>query len=56
MHVEWLGYYPHKLNGYRNGTFVVEREHLKVLDDAIDIVMREVDDDESMPLFRRCPC
>jgi hypothetical protein len=54
-HVERLGYFPRKLNGYRNGTFVVEREHLKVLDDAIDLVMREVDDDESMPLFSHRP-
>ena len=52
-HIERLGRHPLKLNGALNGTFAFERDHLDILDSAIDTVKGEVETRESMPLFRR---
>jgi hypothetical protein len=53
IHRERLGHHPLKLTGCRNGMIVVERDHLDILDLAIDMVMAEVDGDQDMPLFSR---
>jgi hypothetical protein len=50
---ERLGRHPYKLTGYLNGTFAVEREHLDLLDLAIDVVKGEVESRESLSLFAR---
>ncbi len=50
---ESLGRYPHKLTGHVNGAFMIEEEHLPILDRAIDIVRNEVEAREKMPLFNR---
>jgi hypothetical protein len=55
MHCERLGRHPLKRTGHVNGCFVIERDHLDILDTAIDIVMEEVASRESMPLFSRRP-
>src|SRR4051794_29654062 len=46
-----LGRHPYKLTGHLNGTFAVEREHLDILDLAIDRVRDDVDPPDGMPLF-----
>ena len=55
IHRQELGHPPLKLTGYRNGTIVVEREHLGMLDQAIDRVMSDVERGRDMPLFNRRP-
>ncbi len=40
---ERLGRHPCKLTGNLNGTFVCEREHLDILDRAIDTIKNEVE-------------
>ena len=42
IHLQQLGRYPGKLTGYRNGTIVAERDHLHLLDLAIDRVKADV--------------
>ena len=42
IHLQQLGRYPGKLTGYRNGTIVAEREHLHLLDLAVDRVKADV--------------
>jgi hypothetical protein len=53
IHRERLGRHPYKLTGHLNGTFAIERDHLDILDRAIDIVKEEVEARESTPLFSR---
>jgi hypothetical protein len=55
IHRERLGRHPLKLTGHLNGTIVVEREHLDILDHAIDVIREEVEGDQDMPLFSRRP-
>ena len=50
---EYLGRHPYKLTGHANGTFMIEEEHLPILDRAIDIVRNEAEERASMPLFAR---
>jgi prophage antirepressor-like protein len=52
IHRERLGYLPLKLTGHRNGTFGFEREHLDILDRAIDVVLEDMDGEQTT-LFRR---
>jgi hypothetical protein len=52
IHLQQLGRYPGKLTGYRNGTIVVEREHLHLLDLALDRVKADVAARDSTPLLR----
>lgn len=51
MYRERLGSPPLKLTGHLNGVIAVEREHLEILDRAIDIVKDEAEGRETMPLF-----
>ena len=50
---ERLGRHPFKLTGYQNGTVAFEREHLDILDMAIDVVMESVSKRLAVPLFDR---
>jgi hypothetical protein len=50
---ERLGRNPYKLTGCANAAFVIEEEHLAILDRAIDIVRNEAEERERMPLFPR---
>jgi hypothetical protein len=50
---EHLGRYPLKLTGHANSAFMIEEEHLAILDRAIDIVRNEVEAREQCPLFDR---
>ncbi len=52
---ERLGRHPYKLTGHANAPFVIEEEHLPILDRAIDIVRNEFEAWEKMPLFNRRP-
>jgi hypothetical protein len=54
-HVKRLGRHPYKMTGYSHGTFMVEQEHLSLLDEAIDTIRDEVEKKESTPLFPRRP-
>jgi hypothetical protein len=51
MYRERLGRMPLKLTGHLNGVFAVEREHLPILDRAINIVKNEVEARGDTPLF-----
>jgi len=53
MYRERLNRDPYKLTGHINGTFVIEEEHLAILDRAIDIVRNEAEERKAMPLFGR---
>jgi hypothetical protein len=46
-----VGRYPLKMNGYAHGTYIVELEHIGILDDSIIIVRNEDDERKAMPLF-----
>lgn len=50
---ERLGRHPLKLTGHVNGVFAIERDHLDLLDRAIDVIKDEVESRESTPLFGR---
>lgn len=52
-HRERLGRYPCKENGHINGAFVVEPEHVWILDSAIDTVRDEVEEQLRMPLYNQ---
>lgn len=52
---ERFGQHPFKLTGHKNGVIAFEREHLDVLDQAIDVVMEEVEGRQVVPLFLRPP-
>jgi hypothetical protein len=52
-HSERLGRHPLKLTGAPNGTFAFERDHLDILDLAIDTVKAEAEARETMPLFKQ---
>ncbi len=51
MFMERLGRRPYKMNGCPNGTFMIEQDHLPILDRAIDVVRAEVEARGPGPLF-----
>jgi hypothetical protein len=53
MYRERVGRHPYKMTGHVNGTFLIEREYLGLLDRAIDLVRNEAEAREKMPLFGR---
>jgi hypothetical protein len=53
IHRERLGYHPLKLTGASNGTFAIERDHLCILDEAIDLIRDQAEGQDDLPLFRR---
>lgn len=52
---ERLGRHPLKLTGHLNGAIAFEREHLDILDRAVDIVMEEAEGAQVVPLFLARP-
>jgi hypothetical protein len=50
---EFVRRYPYKLTGHANAAFVIEEEHLAILDRAIDVVRNEAEEREKFPLFNR---
>lgn len=44
---------PYKINGYANGTYLIEMEHIAILEDSIVTIRNEFEERERMPLFER---
>jgi len=55
IHRERLGRHPLKLTGANNGTYAVERDHLDILDHAIDLIKSQVEGQGDAPLFEPRP-
>jgi hypothetical protein len=50
---EHVGRYPHKMTGYENGTYMIEVEHIEIVDRVIDLIRNEEEARRLMPLFTR---
>ena len=48
---ERVSRYPCKVTGHNNAAFMIEQEHVGILDRAIDIVRNETEARQAMPLF-----
>src|SRR5438067_1571933 len=55
MYRERVCRHPYKTTGHVNATFVIEQEHIGLLDRAIDLVRNEAEARQAMPLFDRRP-